>query len=549
MALSYIDYTGDGSTTDYTIPFNYLDQAHIHVYVVGLEVTNFTWLTATQIRLASAPANTNSIRIKRITPNAARLVSFQNGSALDAVADLSQDSNQLFYISQEMVDGGVSGTAATSNTFTANGTNTVFAMGSAPTAGSTPVVTVNGVTKVQGVDYTISGQTITFTSPPVAGAVILVTYTAAVSGGGGGGAGSSGTDPGSWTYDIFTGDGATPSFVLKAPPGNLAVLAVSVNGLTKLPGTDYLLSGQTVTFLTPPANGTSILIRYGATLPATAVSVVQEFRTATAAQTLFNLTSTYQPGTSTMLVYVNGLILIPGVDYTETSAASVTINIPLLLGDAVLFVYGNPINANTVDGARVINGTIDASTKLKAASVDLTRLSTTLQAQINTATNPTGKVDWFVMKAAPSGWLAADGGSIGNAASGATSRNNPDTQALFTALWTDWLNADLPIQDSTGTATTRGVSALADFNANKRLPLPDLRGEFVRGWDNTRGVDAGRNIGSFQADQIKSHVHTAGIVAGAGYGAGNTGASGNTGAFGGSETRPRNVALLACIKL
>lgn len=37
--------------------------------------------------------------------------------------------------------------------------------------------------------------------------------------------------------------------------------------------------------------------------------------------------------------------------------------------------------------------------------------------------------------------------------------------------------------------------------------LPDLRGEFIRGWDNGRGVDVGRGMLSVQSDEIKSHNH------------------------------------------
>lgn len=77
----------------------------------------------------------------------------------------------------------------------------------------------------------------------------------------------------------------------------------------------------------------------------------------------------------------------------------------------------------------------------------------------------------------PAGWLWLDGLTIGSVASGATSRANADTQNLFTALWNSIPNAALPIQDSTGAATARGVSAAADFSANKRLPVPDKRGK------------------------------------------------------------------------
>ncbi len=39
--------------------------------------------------------------------------------------------------------------------------------------------------------------------------------------------------------------------------------------------------------------------------------------------------------------------------------------------------------------------------------------------------------------------------------------------------------------------------------------VPDLRGEFIRGWDNTKGVDAGREIGSSQGGSNAQHNHTA----------------------------------------
>lgn len=40
-----------------------------------------------------------------------------------------------------------------------------------------------------------------------------------------------------------------------------------------------------------------------------------------------------------------------------------------------------------------------------------------------------------------------------------------------------------------------------------QFPLPDLRGCFIRGYDNGRGVDGGRVFGSYQADANKSHLH------------------------------------------
>lgn len=47
--------------------------------------------------------------------------------------------------------------------------------------------------------------------------------------------------------------------------------------------------------------------------------------------------------------------------------------------------------------------------------------------------------------------------------------------------------------------------------------LPDLRGEFIRGWDNGRGVDAGRALLSAQGDAFQDHVHFLPTVGGDSY--------------------------------
>lgn len=86
--------------------------------------------------------------------------------------------------------------------------------------------------------------------------------------------------------------------------------------------------------------------------------------------------------------------------------------------------------------------------------------------------------------------------------------------------------------------------------------LPDLRGEFVRGFDNGRGVDIDRTIGSFQEDEFKEHSHSlkesSGKAGPKGINSSYLNDQGNTtGAIdssGGSETRPRNIAMVYCIK-
>ena len=148
-----------------------------------------------------------------------------------------------------------------------------------------------------------------------------------------------------------------------------------------------------------------------------------------------------------------------------------------------------------------------------------------------------GEVRTFAMSTAPSGWLSCAGQSL----------SRTTYARLFAAI-----------------STTFGFVDGASFN------LPDLRGEFVRGFDAGKGTDAGRAFGTSQGDQNKLHGHpyiTAtgntntdpdGPIAMDGNGtqvvqAAFTGTPTATaaqliGGSGGNEARPRNVALLYCIK-
>ena len=92
-------------------------------------------------------------------------------------------------------------------------------------------------------------------------------------------------------------------------------------------------------------------------------------------------------------------------------------------------------------------------------------------------------------------------------------------------------------------------------NGSTTFNIPDLRGEFIRGWDDSRGVDSARAFGSSQTDDFKSHTHNVTIDSGSAYQTKGAYADSSYGgktytssATGGTETRPRNIALLACIK-
>lgn len=155
---------------------------------------------------------------------------------------------------------------------------------------------------------------------------------------------------------------------------------------------------------------------------------------------------------------------------------------------------------------------------------------------------PAGAIAYMAANAVPNGWIKANGAAI----------SRTTYPALFLVI-----------------GTTYGAG-----NGSTTFALPDLRGEFLRSLDDGRGIDTGRGIGAGQLDAIQDisgafymYPNNAAVVSGAqgvfsataapSTGIGGTGAAGtafqmnfnaSTVARTAIETRPRNVALLACIK-
>ncbi len=171
-----------------------------------------------------------------------------------------------------------------------------------------------------------------------------------------------------------------------------------------------------------------------------------------------------------------------------------------------------------------------------------------LQAASNGAGTPTGAVAYFPSTTAPAGWMKINGALLNRAA-------YPELYAYAVA------SGNMAASDA---AWQAGQFSPGDGSTTFRIP--DLRGEFLRGLDDGRGVDAGRGIGTAQNDAFQGHTFGDGGItwkvsfnAAAGSGSGVRLATTGTemtilpnGVNGvprvASETRPRNVALLACIK-
>lgn len=92
------------------------------------------------------------------------------------------------------------------------------------------------------------------------------------------------------------------------------------------------------------------------------------------------------------------------------------------------------------------------------------------------------------------GWVWANGQTIGDASSGATGRANADTLALFTQIWTAFPQSVRPLQNSSGTIVARGTNAAADYAANRRIPLRDMRGNVPAGWTTMGGATDSANL-------------------------------------------------------
>lgn len=191
---------------------------------------------------------------------------------------------------------------------------------------------------------------------------------------------------------------------------------------------------------------------------------------------------------------------------TQTSAASTYLTTSAA-GTTYLALAGGTLTGDlTLSGAPTTNNMastkkyVDDQIAALPAATDLT---------------PAGTVIWTARNTAPTGYLKANGAAV----------SRTTYSDLFSAIGTRFGVGD-------GSTT---------FN------LPELRGEFIRGWDDSRGIDSGRTFGSNQGQMTY-------------------GFDGNTSdrllylnpppptfrtpdidaSY--TETRPRNVALLACIK-
>ena len=221
MALTFQDYTANGTAVSFAIPFDRIRDIHVKVFYASTEITTGWSVVGNNVVFTSPPANGTVVRIRRITDFTERLVDYVDGSRLNE-ADLDTDSKQAFYLIQESRDindvsmvknslgnweagfdriqsvsdpvenndatnkNYVDQTAnnfanygvaapATRWAFTGNGSSLIYTItGATLTASTYYLVTVNG-SVTDPATYIVSPDIITFDAPPAnASAVVVV---------------------------------------------------------------------------------------------------------------------------------------------------------------------------------------------------------------------------------------------------------------------------------------------------------------------------------------------------------------------------------------
>jgi len=222
------------------------------------------------------------------------------------------------------------------------------------------------------------------------------------------------------------------------------------------------------------------------------------------------------------------------ISYTDSAVAAYSNTVNTLL--AVKAALASPVFTGTPQAPTPTSGNNSAQI---ATTAFIQAAVTTLQGNINSAVNalndaiiatrpvPAGSIFHTISSIVPYGYFEANG------------------QILSKLTYNDlWVALGSPVPEAGDAVNT--------------FRIPDLRGEFIRGWDHGRGIDTNRVLSSIQYDEIRSHTHTTvqmignnaidGVDSTTIYSGDHHNEARDTGATGGSETRPRNIALMAIIK-
>ncbi|MDC3266295.1 IPT/TIG domain-containing protein [bacterium] len=202
-------FNGNGSNTVFTLTTSSsTDKSFVYLNGVQQAPTTDYTVSGTTLTFVVAPPSDNVIEVR----------SFE----IPSVADIT----------------------VTSDTFTANGTQTDFTLSTSDSSVTKSLVFLNGVTQVPTTDYTITNATLQFVAAPTNNtAVQAISFTVA-----------------DVKSAAFTGNGTNTQFTLPVASTTSKTI-VAINGVTQTPVTDYSVSGTTLIFAIAPVNNDKILVR------------------------------------------------------------------------------------------------------------------------------------------------------------------------------------------------------------------------------------------------------------------------------------------------
>lgn len=310
--LSLVDLSGTAGQSNFTFAFPYLAKAHIHVYLDGVETTEFSFNSDFVVHLTTPLAIAQTVRIQRITPSDVPIVDFVNGATLGET-DLDASVLQVLYVMQETVD-----------------------IGSLDTARSVrvPLSEVSGISEISASEADRAGKFLYFDAAgnPLASAIVGATFVSFTP-----------------TTEVFSGNASQTTFTLASPPGAASALIVAISGVVQRPAADFTVSGSNLIFSTAPPIGTSNI-------------VVQQFGIAQAVGTVsgggvldgaaINVIANGGPSTRTLGTRFNDVlnVLDYGADKTGVADSTAALKAVALIcdGKAVWFPSGTYKVTDTV---------------------------------------------------------------------------------------------------------------------------------------------------------------------------------------------------------
>jgi hypothetical protein len=358
VAYSYVRYSGNGSTTNYTFSFPTISTDHIKVRVNGTLVTNWSFLNSSTIQFAAAPASGAVIEIRRETPKDSTIVNFTDGSVL-LERDLDLLATWQLYLGQETEDD-------IEDTIRVDSQSRFDAQNRRIINVADPINAQDAVTKVYA--DAVIGQATAAASAAAAVQVALAADEAVDSAASALAAASSATAAaGSATTATAQATNAAASAVNAA---NSAAAAA-----TALDNFDDRYLGQKASDPATDNDGNALItgaLYYNTTDGAMRVytgtgwinassAQIATLRTyvyvATAAQTLFS-GSDINGNTLTyvapyIIVSLNGLELRPTVDYTMSGGSSVTLTSAAALGEELQIQAFSSFNVANIDAQNV----------------------------------------------------------------------------------------------------------------------------------------------------------------------------------------------------